>query len=164
MENLQQGNGTSNNDAPGGHELNLPILDSYNNDLYVQVEKGPSSAAECHPSLAERRKRIAGMSMADAINLMHMTRGDAAKLLNISCSSLKRLCKRNGLRWPGRKVCFSCFKVNRIGIYLQWIGFVFTIINVCNFVGCPRLILLTVRSRSWRKLLQENVAGEGCWQ
>jgi hypothetical protein len=47
------------------------------------------------------------MTMADAMELFHLSRKDAANHLNISSSSLKRLCNRNGgHRWPARRVRF----------------------------------------------------------
>ncbi|KAK3156708.1 hypothetical protein QOZ80_2AG0110770 [Eleusine coracana subsp. coracana] len=100
LENSQEGQ-TLN--TPDWHELNLPILDSSN--LSVVQDGGPSSPAECLSLLGEQRKRISSMTMADTLNLLHMSREDAAKHLRISSSSLKRLWNKNGThRWPGRRI------------------------------------------------------------
>ncbi|KAK3152842.1 hypothetical protein QOZ80_2BG0164260 [Eleusine coracana subsp. coracana] len=91
LENSQEGQ-TLN--IPDWHELNLPKLDSSN--ISVVQDGGPGSPAQCLSQLGEQRKRISNMTMADTLNLLHMSREDAAKHLKISSSSLKRLWNKNG--------------------------------------------------------------------
>ena len=76
------------------------ILESFQ----VAVQDGVSGTSASHLP-AKQRKRMSGFPMEDVLNRMHMTKKDAAKELNISATSLKRLCRKNNTnRWPGRKV------------------------------------------------------------
>nr|CAB3449697.1 unnamed protein product [Digitaria exilis] len=82
--------------------LSPAILES----CQVSVQDGASSASDTDYSLLanKQRNRISQLSMEDIIRLMHMNREDAAKELNISSTSLKRLCRKNNTsRWPARK-------------------------------------------------------------
>ncbi|TVU32357.1 hypothetical protein EJB05_24082 [Eragrostis curvula] len=88
-------------DGTSWHGLNPPTMDSSN----LCVQDGESSAAEYPSLLTEQRKRLASMSMANVINLLHLSKEEAAKQLNISASSLQRLFRKNNAgRWPGRRI------------------------------------------------------------
>ncbi|TVT98201.1 hypothetical protein EJB05_56520 [Eragrostis curvula] len=88
-------------DGTSWHGLNPPTMDSSN----LSVQDGESSAAEYRSLLAEQLKKLSSMSMADVINLLHLSKEDAAKQLKISPSSLQRLCRKNDAgRWPSRKI------------------------------------------------------------
>ncbi|XP_066351463.1 uncharacterized protein [Miscanthus floridulus] len=76
----------------------------------VSVQHGMSwssdaSATGYESLLAKQRRTISQLTMKDIANLMHMSKKDAAKEMNISVTSLKRLCRKNNTdRWPARKI------------------------------------------------------------
>ncbi|TVT98202.1 hypothetical protein EJB05_56521, partial [Eragrostis curvula] len=98
-------------DGTSWHGLNPPTTDSSN----LTVQDGEYSAAAYPSLLAEQRKRLSSMSMADVIKLLHLSREDAAKQLKISASSLQRLCRKNDAgRWPGRNINALSSKIKKL--------------------------------------------------
>ncbi|TVU03931.1 hypothetical protein EJB05_50514 [Eragrostis curvula] len=98
-------------DGTSWHGLNPPTTDSSN----LSVQDGESSAAEYPSLLAEQRKRLSNMSMADVIKLLHLSKEDAAKQLKISATSLQRLCRKNDAgRWPGRSINALSSKIKKL--------------------------------------------------
>jgi hypothetical protein len=78
--------------------------------------------------------------MEDVLNRMHMTRKDAAKELNISATSLKRLCRKNNTnRWPGRKVRYIFEKFS----YLCVCVCVFK----CHSFGCCSVQIISINNK-----------------
>ncbi|RLM78975.1 hypothetical protein C2845_PM12G12680 [Panicum miliaceum] len=96
----------------GAAGLSRPaILESF--QVAVQYHGVGSCTSASH--LAKQRKRTSGFPMEDVLNRMHMTRKDAAKELNISATSLKRLCRKNNTnRWPGRKIISINNKIKKL--------------------------------------------------
>ncbi|WVZ96878.1 hypothetical protein U9M48_042460 [Paspalum notatum var. saurae] len=103
-ENITNGNADGMLNAANWPGLVSPaVLES----SQVSVQDGVSSAsATGTESLqAKQRQRIAQMTMQDIMSCIHMSREDAAKQLNISTTSLKRLCRKNNTdRWPARMI------------------------------------------------------------
>jgi len=77
-----------------------------------------ASATGYESLLAKQRRRISQLTMKDIANLMHMSKKDAAKQLNISVTSLKRLCRKNNTdRWPARQVHNLSKRLHVIDLY-----------------------------------------------
>jgi len=89
----------------------------------VSVQHGMSSSSDASATgyeslLAKQRRRISQLTMKDIANLMHMSKKDAAKQLNISVTSLKRLCRKNNTdRWPARQVHNLSKRMHVIDLY-----------------------------------------------
>jgi hypothetical protein len=89
----------------------------------VSVQRGMPSSSDASATgneslLAKQRRRISQLTMKDIANLMHMSKKDAAKKLNISVTSLKRLCRKNNTdRWPARKVRTRSKRLHIIDLY-----------------------------------------------
>ncbi|KAF8644464.1 hypothetical protein HU200_066459 [Digitaria exilis] len=93
--------------------LSPAILES----CQASVQDGASGASDTDYNLLanKQRNRISQFSMEDIIRLMHMNREDAAKELNISSTSLKRLCRKNNTsRWPARKIIAINNKIKKL--------------------------------------------------
>ncbi|CAL4888279.1 unnamed protein product [Urochloa decumbens] len=95
-----------------GDGLNPAILESYQ----VAVQDGVYSVnATDNGLLAKQRKRISDVAMEDILKCIHMSKKDAAKELNISSTSLKRLCRKyNTHRWPARKFTAINNKIKKL--------------------------------------------------
>ncbi|CAN6237935.1 unnamed protein product [Urochloa humidicola] len=95
-----------------GAGLSPAILESYQ----VAVQDGVSSVSATDNSLlAKQRKRISDVAMEDILKCIHMSKKDAAKELNISSTTLKRLCRKyNTHRWPARKFIAIDSKINKL--------------------------------------------------
>ncbi|CAL5022378.1 unnamed protein product [Urochloa decumbens] len=96
----------------GATGLNPAILESYQ----VAVQDGVFSVnASDNSLLAKQRKRISDVAMEDILKCIHMSKKDAAKELNISSTSLKRLCRKyNTHRWPARKFTAINNKIKKL--------------------------------------------------
>ncbi|RLN07270.1 hypothetical protein C2845_PM11G15780 [Panicum miliaceum] len=94
-----------------GAGLIRPAILEYFQQVAVQ-DHGVSGTSASH--LAKPRKRTSGFPMEDVLNRMHMSKKDAAKELNISATSLKRLCRKNNTRWPGRKIISINNKIKKL--------------------------------------------------
>ncbi|CAN6244127.1 unnamed protein product [Urochloa humidicola] len=92
--------------------LSPAILESYQ----VPVQEGESSASVTDNNpLAKQRTRISDVDMEEILKCIHMSKKDAAKELNISSTSLKRLCRRyNTHRWPARKIISINNKIKKL--------------------------------------------------
>ncbi|CAN6244080.1 unnamed protein product [Urochloa humidicola] len=99
----------------GAAELNPAILESY---YQVAVQDGVSinvSATDNSLLAKQRNKRISDVAMEDILKCIHMSKKDAAKELNISSTSLKRLCRKyNTHRWPARKFVALNNKIKKL--------------------------------------------------
>nr|TKW38786.1 hypothetical protein SEVIR_1G138400v2 [Setaria viridis] len=95
-----------------GAGLSPAILES----CQIAVQDGVSSASAADYSLLEKeRKRNSDVAMEDILKCLHMSKKDAAKKLNISSTSLKRLCRKNNTnRWPGRKIISIDNKIKKL--------------------------------------------------
>ncbi|CAO2038561.1 unnamed protein product [Urochloa humidicola] len=93
--------------------LSPAILESY---LVPAVQEGESSASVTgNDLLAKQRTRISNVDMEDILKCIHMSKKDAAKELNISSTSLKRLCRKyNTHRWPARKIISINSKIKKL--------------------------------------------------
>ncbi|CAN6278392.1 unnamed protein product [Urochloa humidicola] len=93
--------------------LSPAILESY--QVAVQEGESSASATDNYHLLAKQRKRISDVSMEDILKCIHMSKKDAAKELNISSTSLKRLCRKyNTHRWPARKIISINNKIKKL--------------------------------------------------
>ncbi|CAL4969739.1 unnamed protein product [Urochloa decumbens] len=92
--------------------LGPAILESYQ----VTGQEGESTASATDNNLlAKQRKRISDVNMEDILKCIHMSKKDAAKELNISATSLKRLCRKyNTHRWPARKIISINNKIKKL--------------------------------------------------
>ncbi|CAL4888108.1 unnamed protein product [Urochloa decumbens] len=89
--------------------FNPAILESY------QVAVQEAASGTDNNLLAKQRKRISDVNMEDILKCIHMSKKDAAKELNISATSLKRLCRKyNTHRWPARKIISINNKIKKL--------------------------------------------------
>jgi len=91
--------------APAEHDRPLEAGNENQDDNQVRAEHAPSEA----------RKRT-DISMAELSQYFHLTIAEAGKALNLSGTSLKKICRKHGLeRWPHRKVKSVNNKVSKNG-------------------------------------------------
>ncbi|KAK4744596.1 hypothetical protein SAY87_010908 [Trapa incisa] len=96
--------GTNRNRSRGVQIVDRPASTNPNPSRGVQIIDQPA-VTNPRPSLSEQRERTLRMTRMDFAQYFHLPLNNAAEIIGLSPTVIKRICRREGLnRWPYRKV------------------------------------------------------------
>lgn len=95
----------SNISSAGNLAVSPPAPATTHASTHASSSSSPADSRLPRRKVAEQRDRMKNISIMEIAPYLHMSKEAAAKKLDISSSSLTRLCRMNKLaRWPGRRV------------------------------------------------------------